>query len=79
MSDILRFGVQNYIILINLSFRVAVSNFTHMEKLDILPAHEKMLFVGLSLARTIPTACLKVKIGASLTVHTLMCSEGLLL
>ena len=34
-------------ILVNISFSEAVSNFPHMEKLDNLPAHEKLLSVGL--------------------------------
>ena len=42
-------SIQNYI-LVNISFRKAVSNSPHMEKLDNYPAHEKMLFVGLSLS-----------------------------
>ena len=74
----MHFDIQNYIV-VSISFKKAVSNFPHMKTLDNLLVHEKMSFVGLSLARTMPTDRLKVKMGASLLALILVCSEGLLL
>ena len=74
----MHFDIKNYIPVKNF-FEEALSNFLHMEKLDTLLVHEKMSFVGLLRAWTIPADRSSVKIGALLAALILVCFEGLLL